>query len=71
VLRREIRAQQMSLRTEETYVYWMRDFVRFHGRRHPCELGAAEVEAFFRHLAAQRQVSASTHKQALCAIPFL
>jgi len=68
VLRRELRARHMSLRTEDTYVYWARDFVRFHGRRHPREMGAAKVEAFLSHLANDRHVSPSTHRQALSAV---
>lgn len=52
-------------------MYWVRFFVRFHGLRHPREMGAAEVEAFLTYLANERTVSASTHKQALSAILFL
>jgi integron integrase len=70
-LRERIRYRHYSLRTEQTYVYWVRAFVRHHGLRHPREMGAAEVEAFLRHLANARSVSPSTHKQALCAILFL
>jgi integron integrase len=61
----------MSLRTEDTYVYWVRDFVRFHARRHPRELGPAEVEAYLTMLANRRRVAASTHNQALSALLFL
>src|SRR5512147_139440 len=71
VLRRELRARHMSLRTEDAYVYWARDFVRFHGRRHPRDLGAAEVEAYLAMLANRRRVAASTHNQALSALLFL
>lgn len=70
-LRERIRYCHYSLRTEHSYVHWVRAFVRHHGLRHPREMGAAEVEAFLRHLAAERRVSPSTHKQALCAIVFL
>lgn len=61
VLQREIRVRHMSLRTEDTYVYGARDFIRFHGRRHPREMGAAEVEAYLAMLADRRRVAASTH----------
>lgn len=71
VVRREIRARHMSLRTEGTYVYWVRDFVRFHGRRHPREMGPSEVEAYLSMLANRRRVAASTHNQALSALLFL
>jgi hypothetical protein len=48
----------------------VRAFIRFHGLRHPATLGVAEVEAFLAWLAGSRRVSASTHKQALCALLF-
>lgn len=71
VVRSKIRAKHYSLRTEQAYVGWIRRFVQAHGRRHPRELGAAEVEAFLSQLAVQGQVSASTQNQALAAILFL
>jgi site-specific recombinase XerD len=71
VLRREIRARHMSLRTEDAYVYWARDFIRYHGRRHSRDLGPSEVEADLSILANQRRVAASTHNQALSALLFL
>ncbi len=54
-LRREIRARHYSRRTEETYVHWVVRYVRFHGRRHPRELGAEHVTAFLSSLANDRQ----------------
>ncbi|MBM4363216.1 MAG: phage integrase N-terminal SAM-like domain-containing protein, partial [Deltaproteobacteria bacterium] len=68
--RLELRARHYSPRTERAYVGWIRRFVHFHDRRHPRELGAAEVRAFLDDLVAAK-VSASTHHQALCAIVFL
>jgi integron integrase len=70
-LRGQIRSLHYSLRTEEAYVHWVRAFIRFHGLRHPAELGRAEVESFLSWLAADRQVSPSTHRQALSALLFL
>jgi integron integrase len=71
-LREHIRYRHYSLRTEEAYVHWVRAFVRFHGSaRHPREMGRAEIEGFLTWLAAERQVSPSTHKQALSALLFL
>lgn len=71
-LREQIRYRHYSLRTEEAYVHWVRAFVRFHGAaRHPREMGREEIEAFLTWLAAERQVSPSTHKQALSALLFL
>jgi Phage integrase, N-terminal SAM-like domain len=53
---------------EEAYVRWCRTFIRFHGLRHPADLGGPEVEAFPTWLACERSVAASTHKQALSAL---
>ena len=53
-LRERIRLLHYSLRTEEAYVYWARAFIRFHGLRHPAEMGKAEVEGFLMHLAAKK-----------------
>lgn len=66
-----IRRLHYSPRTEEAYVHWIRAFIRFHGRRHPREMGALEVTAFLNSLAQERHTSASTQNQALCAIVFL
>ena len=66
-----LRTRHYSRRTEEAYVAWIRRFVRFHGRRHPRELGSAHVEAFLSHLAVADRVSASTQNQALAALLFL
>jgi integron integrase len=66
-----IRARHMSLRTEKTYLHWIRRYIRHHGRRHPREMGAPEVEDFLTTLAVKNQVSASTQNQALAAILFL
>ena len=65
------RRRHLSRRTEESYRYWIRQFIFFHGKRHPSGLGAAEVEAFLNHLAQSRQVAASTQTQALNALVFL
>jgi integron integrase len=70
-LRHQVRYRHYSLRTEEAYVHWVRAFIHYHGLRHPAELSRPEVEAFLTWLAAERQVSASTHKQALSALLFL
>jgi integrase-like protein len=66
-----IRDKHYSLRTEEAYVYWIRWCIRFHGLRHPIDMGAAEVKTFLSYLTNERKVSVSTHKQALCALLFL
>jgi site-specific recombinase XerD len=70
-LRETLQTQHYSLRTEHTYVDWARRFILFHHKRHPKEMGNAEVEAFLTHLAIDRKVAASTQNQALSALLFL
>ena len=70
-LRAELRLRHYSRRTEDTYVRWVQRFVRFHGMRHPSEMGRAEVSAFLTGLAVAGRVSASTQNQALAALLFL
>ena len=74
-LREVLRYKHYSLRTEEAYLYWVKFFVRWHGRnghtRHPRDFGATEVEQFLTMLTTQRNVSVSTHNQALSALLFL
>jgi integron integrase len=70
-VRERVRSLHYSLRTEEAYVFWCRAFVRFHGLRHPAEMGGPQVEAFLTHLAADRGLSVSSHRQALSALLFL
>lgn len=71
VVRQSIRTKHYSIRTEQVYLGWIKRFVRFHGMRHPRDMGAGEVEQFLSHLAVQRDVSASTQNQALSAILYL
>jgi integron integrase len=66
-----LRLRHYAYRTEKTYINWIRRFILFHGKRHPREMGAAEVEAFLTHLAVEHQVAASTQNQALSALLFL
>jgi len=66
-----IRARHYSLRTEETYLRWIKRFILFHGKRHPREMGGPEVQQFLSHLAVEGHVAASTQSQALSAIVFL
>lgn len=70
-VRETLRARHYSMRTEEAYVRWIREYILFFDRRHPSELGASEVSAFVTHLAVARRVAASTQSQALSALLFL
>src|SRR5687768_14955019 len=70
-LREAIRSRHYSRRTEQAYWHWIRRFIFFHGKRHPAEMGAAEVTAFLSALATERNVAAATQNQALSALLFL
>ena len=70
-VRERARYLHYSLRTEKAYVYWIRYFIRWHGLKHPRDMGAHEVRAFLTMLANERHVSTSTHGQALSALLFL
>jgi site-specific recombinase XerD len=69
--RRVIRGRRFSIRTEESYLHWIREYVRFHGEKHPARLGAPEIQAYLSHLAVSRNVAASTQNVARCALLFL
>lgn len=66
-----LRTRSYSPRTEEVYLQWFRRFVRFHGLRHPRDLGAVEVAAFLSHLAVAEHCAPATQNQALAALLFL
>ncbi len=66
-----IRLKHYSIRTEEAYLGWMKRFILYHNKRHPKELGVAEIEAFLSYLAIEENVAGSTQNQALNAILFL
>jgi integron integrase len=70
-IREACRVRHYSLATERAYVHWYRRFVRWAGLKHPATLGGDRVEAWLSHLATERNVSASTQRQALAAILFL
>jgi integron integrase len=69
--REAIRTRHYSRRTEQTYWHWVRRYIFFHGKRHPRDMGAAEVTAFLSWLATERDVAAATQNQALSALLFL
>jgi len=71
VFRDRAAVRRYSPRTVASYERWVIQFIRFHKRRHPRELGAAAVRDFLTHLAQSRQVAASTQNQALAAVLFL
>jgi len=70
-VRDKLRVKHYSIRTEQTYVEWIKRYIFFHGKRHPQEMGAHEVEAFLTHLAVAGKVAASTQNQAKSALLYL
>lgn len=70
-VRNEIRTKRYSIKTEKNYLYWIKAFIIFNDKKHPVNMGNFEIERFLNHLAVNRQVSAATQNQALCAIIFL
>jgi integron integrase len=66
-----LRLKHYSYRTEQSYVDWIKRFILFHHKRHPQDLGRAEIEAFLTYLAVEGNVAASTQNQALSALLFL
>src|SRR5260370_25273396 len=70
-VRETMRTSRYSPRTETAYIDWIKRYIRFHGIRHPQEMGADEVKAFLSHLATQMNVAASTQNQAFSALLLL
>lgn len=70
-VREVLRVRHYAQKTEESYLGWIRRFILFHDKRHPLEMGAAEIEGFLTYLAIEQEVSASTQMQAFHALLFL
>ena len=70
-LRGKTRLLHYSKRTEDAYADWATKYILFHGKRHPQEMGTAEIAAYLTHLAVERKLAASTQNQAFSAILFL
>lgn len=71
VVREVIRLKHYSYRTEQSYLNWIKRYLRFHNGEHPREMGKVEIQAFLTHLAVEGNVAASTQNQALSALLFL
>ncbi|WP_445398430.1 site-specific integrase [Zobellella sp. An-6] len=70
-IRQELRLRGYSLRTEKTYLHWIKRYIRFHHLSHPAEMGAPEVRAFLSWLANAQHVAVNTQKTALNALAFM
>jgi site-specific recombinase XerD len=71
VVRQRIRLKHLSYTTEKSYIGWIQRFIRFHGRKHPREMGEAEIVSFLSYMAIERNCSPATQNQALNALVFL
>ncbi|BFM18336.1 integron integrase IntIA [Maricurvus nonylphenolicus] len=65
-----IRVKNYSIKTEQTYLHWTVNFIRYHNMRHPKDMGENEIRVYLNHLALDKNVSPSTQKIALNAIVF-
>ncbi|MEM7771864.1 MAG: integron integrase [Cyanobacteria bacterium P01_A01_bin.37] len=70
-VRQAIRLKHYSLKTEKSYVHYIRAFILFHNKRHPREMGVDEMRAYLSYLAVQQHVAASTQNVALSSLLFL
>jgi integron integrase len=70
-VRNALRVKHYSIRTEQAYIQWIKRYIYFHNKKHPAEMGEAEISAFLTHLAVNKNVTASTQNQALSALLFL
>jgi integron integrase len=70
-VRNVIRCKHYSIRTEQSYVDWIRRYIYFHNKQHPKDMSEAHISEFLTHLAVDRKVASSTQNQALCALVFL
>jgi len=65
---KEIRRRNYSYKTEKAYTSWIQRYIRFNNTSHPLKLNEKDIVAFLNWLATERNVTASTQNQALCAI---
>jgi hypothetical protein len=70
-VRQVLRVQHYAIRTEKSYIDWIRRFILFHAKRHPREMGETEVAAYLTHLSVNWNVAHGTQGQALNALVFL
>lgn len=71
IVRDTIRVKHYSLSTERTYVYWIKQYIFFHNKKHPKEMGKREIEEYLTFLASSSKVASSTQNQAFSALLFL
>ncbi len=70
-VRETVRIRNYSIRTEQAYVYWIRQFIRHYELQHPESMSGEQVAGFLSHLALEREVAPNTQRVALNALVFL
>jgi len=71
ILVEKIRLKHYSKSTEDTYRYWCKNYILYHDKKHPKEMGKSEIEEFLTHLAVEKNVAPTTQNQAFNAILFM
>jgi len=71
VVREKIRFRHYSLSTERTYLFWIKQYIVFHDKKHPVDMGKKEIEEFLTYLATKKRVAPTTQNQAFSALLFL
>lgn len=71
LVRDKIRFKHYSIKTEQSYTGWIKQYIFFHKKKHPIEMGKREIEEFLTYLAVKRKVSPTTQNQAFSALLFL
>ena len=71
IVREKIRVKHYSLSTEKTYLLWIKQYIFFHNKKHPVDIGKVEIEEFLTYLAIKKRLSPTTQNQAFSALLFL
>ncbi|MCD6174042.1 MAG: integron integrase [Sulfurimonas sp.] len=71
IVREKIRVKHYSISTERTYIHWIKCYIFFHNKKHPIDMGKAEIEEYLTSLAVKNKVSPATQNQAFSAVLFL
>jgi site-specific recombinase XerD len=71
IVRDKIRVKHYSIRTERNYIVWIKQYILFHNKTHPVDMGKKEIEEFLTFLAVKKNVVAGTQNQAFSALLFL
>ena len=66
-----VRKKHYSIRTEQSYVNWIKQYIIFQQKRHPKGVGEKEISRFLSHQETDKNVAASTQNQALNTLVFL